>query len=164
MFWRKNDKYSIKNEIEKSLKNISTDNFYYKEYFYSITAKDKDIDNIPTNLAIVRNAAFTLKNLQQIRNYIKKPIYITSGFRSEKLNKEVGGSPKSQHMLGLAADIVCPGVVEETLAEEIRKSRIIIDQCIIEYKKNSSWVHLGFKQQSRNSFLIYKDGKYSLMS
>ncbi len=159
MFWRKK-----KNEIEESLKNISTDNFYYKEYFDSTTAKEKDINNIPTNLAIVHNAAFTLKKLQQIRNYIKKPIYITSGFRSEKLNKEVGGSPKSQHMLGLAADIVCSEIDEKTLAEKIRKSRVIIDQCIVEYKGGSSWVHLGFKQQSRNSFLIYKNGKYSIMS
>ena len=159
MFWRKK-----KNEIEESLKNISTDNFYYEEYFDSITAEEKDINNVPANLAIVRNAAFTLKKLQQIRNYIEKPIYITSGFRSEKLNKEVGGSPKSQHMLGLAVDIVCPGITEETLAKKIRRSTVIIDQCIIEYKGDSSWVHVGFKQQSRNSFLIYKDGKYSLMS
>lgn len=32
---------------------------------------------------------------------------ITSGFRCAKHNQEVGGSPTSSHLLGLAADIGC---------------------------------------------------------
>jgi len=43
--------------------------------------------------------------LQQLRDLIGKPIIINSGYRCEKHNKEVGGSPKSQHLLGKAADI-----------------------------------------------------------
>lgn len=43
--------------------------------------------------------------LQALREIIKKPITITSGFRCEKHNKAVGGAKSSQHLLGWAADI-----------------------------------------------------------
>lgn len=33
------------------------------------------------------------------------PIYVTSGYRCPKHNTECGGKPRSQHMLGNAADI-----------------------------------------------------------
>jgi uncharacterized protein YcbK (DUF882 family) len=45
--------------------------------------------------------------LQKVRDIYGKPMQITSGFRCAKHNLAVGGSPTSQHMLGLAADIQC---------------------------------------------------------
>lgn len=42
--------------------------------------------------------------LQPIRDAIKEPVTILSGYRSEDLNQLVGGSPYSQHMKGQAAD------------------------------------------------------------
>jgi uncharacterized protein YcbK (DUF882 family) len=41
---------------------------------------------------------------------LDKPIIITSGYRCEDHNRECGGKPKSQHMLGSAADITVPGL------------------------------------------------------
>jgi uncharacterized protein YcbK (DUF882 family) len=46
--------------------------------------------------------------LDLIREEFGKPIRITSGYRSPAHNAKVGGSPRSQHMLGKAADIT-PG-------------------------------------------------------
>lgn len=43
--------------------------------------------------------------LQLIRDILNKPIYINSGYRCDKHNKEVGGSSNSQHTKGKAADI-----------------------------------------------------------
>lgn len=43
--------------------------------------------------------------LQAIRDKIGKPILITSGYRCEKYNRQVGGAKHSQHVLGNAADI-----------------------------------------------------------
>ena len=43
--------------------------------------------------------------LQLIRDILNKPIYINSGYRCDKHNKEVGGSANSQHVKGKAADI-----------------------------------------------------------
>lgn len=43
--------------------------------------------------------------LDEARNVAGIPFYITSGFRCEKRNREVGGVPDSAHIKGLAADI-----------------------------------------------------------
>lgn len=43
-------------------------------------------------------------------------IIITSGLRSVERNTAVGGSPKSQHLLGLAADCYCPQISLRSMA------------------------------------------------
>lgn len=35
---------------------------------------------------------------------------ICSGYRTEAYNRKIGGAPKSQHMLGMAADIAIAGI------------------------------------------------------
>ena len=66
-------------------------------------------DNTPSVQQVI-NLCFGVNNiLEPLRNLLEKPIIINSGFRSEKVNKAVGGVPRSQHLQGLAADIrVCP--------------------------------------------------------
>lgn len=60
-----------------------------------------------------------LEILTTFRAYFNKPMYINSGFRCENHNKAVGGSPRSQHLTGKAADIrikdVDPEVVYSTI-------------------------------------------------
>lgn len=48
--------------------------------------------------------------LEAGRSIIGKPIHINSGYRSPAYNKKCGGAPKSQHMLGTAADITVAGM------------------------------------------------------
>jgi RHS repeat-associated protein len=49
-----------------------------------------------------------------------KDVYITSSIRSEKANKAAGGSSKSRHLTGSAADIYVPGQSsEETAAQAV---------------------------------------------
>jgi len=55
--------------------------------------------------------------LQKLRDRIKKPIYITSGYRTASHNKKVGGSPTSQHLYGRAVDIKVTGMNPKTLAK-----------------------------------------------
>ena len=43
--------------------------------------------------------------LDPVREAYGKPIYVNSGYRCPKHNEAVGGVPRSQHMLGQAADI-----------------------------------------------------------
>mgnify|MGYP002700500222 FL=1 len=52
-----------------------------------------------------------LTALQEVRDIFGRGIKIASGYRCEFHNKGVGGSPKSSHILGLAADIVIPDSV-----------------------------------------------------
>jgi len=42
--------------------------------------------------------------LQPLRVHLKRPVVITSGYRSPALNRAIGGSPTSHHMQGRAAD------------------------------------------------------------
>lgn len=44
--------------------------------------------------------------LQQIRSHFGKAVNITSAYRTPSHNKKVGGSSQSQHLFGMAADIV----------------------------------------------------------
>lgn len=59
------------------------------------------IDGVPMQVAF-------MILLQKVRDIYGKPMKITSGFRCERHNFNIGGSLRSQHMLGLAADIHCP--------------------------------------------------------
>lgn len=49
-----------------------------------------------------------LCRLQGLRYLLGKPVHLNSAYRSEAHNKAVGGSPKSQHLLGRAFDIALP--------------------------------------------------------
>jgi uncharacterized protein YcbK (DUF882 family) len=48
--------------------------------------------------------------LEMVREHYNAPVTINSGYRCPTHNKEVGGVPNSQHLLGTAADIVVKGV------------------------------------------------------
>ncbi len=48
--------------------------------------------------------------VQDVRDHFNKPVTINSSYRCGKHNKDVGGAPKSQHRLGIAADIVVKGI------------------------------------------------------
>ncbi len=51
-----------------------------------------------------------LQKLKGLRNKIKKPVIITSGYRCSKHNSEVGGVKNSYHLLGMAVDIFVPEI------------------------------------------------------
>lgn len=56
---------------------------------------------------------FTLINprlldaLQSLRDLLAVPLRITSGYRCQAHNQEAGGSRRSYHTLGMAADVAC---------------------------------------------------------
>ena len=58
--------------------------------------------------------------LEDIRAHFGKPVTITSGYRTPEHNAKIGGAVKSQHMLGLAADIKIPGVKPSDVATYAR--------------------------------------------
>ena len=58
----------------------------------------------------VASVGQTLVNaLEQLRLRLDRPIRITSGYRCRNHNGKVGGGHNSQHLLGIAADIVVDG-------------------------------------------------------
>ena len=58
-----------------------------------------------------------LRELDSIREHFGVPVSITSGRRCESHNKAVGGANKSQHVLGLAADIQVKGKTPKEVFE-----------------------------------------------
>ena len=54
--------------------------------------------------------------LQKIRSRFGRPVTINSAYRTAAHNSSEGGSPTSQHLYGLAADIVVQGVTPKEVA------------------------------------------------
>ena len=55
--------------------------------------------------------------LQEIRNHFGKPVIINSAYRTAQYNRKAGGSSKSLHLYGKAADIKIDGVSPYSIAK-----------------------------------------------
>ena len=126
--------------------------FTIKELCKSATATQKRIDNTP-NSEIVNNLEKLVSIiLDPLREAYGKPIRVNSGYRSEALNKAVGGSKTSQHMTGLAADISAGSVAEnKKLFELVKKLNLPFDQLIDESK--FKWIHVSYREKPRKQVL-----------
>ena len=115
--------------------------FSLSEFINSATAKRLGIDNMPT-FEIVDNLNRLADYLDGIREKLGKPILINSGYRSPMLNKAVGGVANSQHLKGLAADVVCADM--KSLENVLLKTGGY-DQLIKEHRKGSKsfWFHVS---------------------
>ncbi len=62
------------------------------------------------NGEVLINAAVIdhIQRLQKLRDWYKRPMIITSGYRTSEYNEKVGGSPNSKHIEGIASDILLP--------------------------------------------------------
>ena len=120
--------------------------FTLEELTVSQYATRKGISNIPSGQDMT-NLVMTAAKMDEVRQLLGKPIYVSSGYRNPAVNLAVGGSATSSHTSGLAVDFVCPeyGSVKEVF-DAIRKSSLRYDQVINE---GDDWVHLGFGRQQR---------------
>ena len=50
-----------------------------------------------------------VESLQTLRDRLTRPLFLTSGFRCRIYNRIVGGSLRSYHTRGMAADVLCAG-------------------------------------------------------
>lgn len=98
--------YSKKRMNSKLSKNFSLEEFASK-------------DGATTPAEVIDNLRELAKNLQVLRDYVAKPIKISSGYRSPEHNKSVGGVANSQHVKGKAADIKIDGMTPAQVADTI---------------------------------------------
>lgn len=130
-----------------------TEHFSLKELTRSETARRLGLQNTPSS-AEMANIQYTAEQLEKIRAYVGRGIVVTSCFRSERVNKAVGGSPTSAHRFGLAADCDAIGLTSLAFAKEIIKMRdegkIMFDQLILEFPErgDGAWVHVGFRRNN----------------
>ena len=66
-----------------------------------------DFESPDTHEVMVR--AELIDRLQRMKRFAGIPVRIESGYRTPERNKEVGGEPKSLHMIGQAVDVSCVG-------------------------------------------------------
>lgn len=131
--------------------------FTITELCYSDIAKKLGIYNEPT-AAVADNLVRLVENvLDPLRKAYGKPININSGYRSEALNKAIPRSSKtSQHMSGMAADIVgTPNTPAENtkLFNLIQNLGLPFDQLIDE--SGMKWVHVSFNIK-KNRHQVFK--------
>lgn len=115
-------------------------NFTLGELIKSNTAYNQKLYvQYMNNDEIVQNLKFLCDALlQPIRDQLKRPIVITSGYRCSALNSLVGGAKNSLHLHGYAADIRSNGAMLE-LAKVIQTLRY--HECLI----HDSYIHVSIK-------------------
>jgi zinc D-Ala-D-Ala carboxypeptidase len=123
-----------------------TKNFHLSEFVFSETAQRHGINNTPTPEQITKLQLLCINILQPLRDALNKPIKITSGYRSPELNRKIGGSIKSQHSKGEAADIVVVGMTAKAVCQRIINLRLPYDQLIFEFE---SWTHVSYSPSHR---------------
>lgn len=84
-----------------------TPHFTLAELTASTKARAHDLDNTPPP-EIVPRLVRTAEMLERIRSTLGVPVIVTSGYRSQAVNRLVGGVATSDHTQGHAADIVAP--------------------------------------------------------
>ena len=135
--------------------------FTIAELCASETAKKYNIDNTPDSIII--------SHLQQLINFLNplreawgSAIKVSSGYRCDKLNRFVGGSKTSSHLIGYGVDLIpANGKMDDfkKFIVDYMKTRMF-DQCIIEKSGKTEWIHIGLynnkEQQRRMIFNIIK--------
>lgn len=120
-------------------------NFKISELIKSDIAIKYNINNMPDINALDCMLDLIYFCLQPIREIIKKPMIITSGYRNKEVNKLVGGVFNSQHCLGQAVDFIVKGAKPEQIIKIIKNTNIEYDQLINEYDK---WVHISYRKNN----------------
>lgn len=99
--------------ITKEIGGQLTTDFHVREF------KCNDGTKVPADL--LPNVAVLAAQLQIIRDYINTPIRLNSAYRTKAYNDKCEGSPKSQHLLAKAGDMVTDKYTPKQLAVIVKK-------------------------------------------
>ena len=113
-----------------------------------LTTTSTGITNEPNRQEVGAIISLCGKVLQPARNLYGGAIQVNSGYRSQAVNKAVGGVRNSQHILGEAADITVNNREENKRLFEIIRDNLSFDQLINE--RNFSWIHVSYKSEEEN--------------
>ena len=126
-----------------------TPHFTLEELYASETADRHGIDNTPPE-DIRDNLRLLALALEEVRTLLGgKPIHVTSAYRSPEVNRLVGSKPTSDHVLGLAADFVCPSFGHpDYVVRAIMASPIPYKQVIREFDR---WTHFAIPKKGEEA-------------
>lgn len=133
----------------------------YKEVIRSQTAQAKGIDNIPDKRQLENIRRIAVKVFDPTREHFNTPIYVSSCFRSPRLNERIGGSDTSQHMADAkhaAMDIdahVYEGTTNAAIFEFIANN-LVFDQLIWEFgdNKEPDWIHVSYSKTNNRGEIL----------
>lgn len=118
--------------------------FTLDEFTRSQIASRLGIDNTPRGQILV-NLERIMATMDQVRDFLRVPVLVSSGYRCPALNKAAHGAVTSAHMRGLACDFRAPTYGDPlVVARALEKSGIAFDQLIHEF---DSWVHIGLTEE-----------------
>ena len=127
--------------------------FTLSETTRSSAAEARGLKNVPNETQ--REALISLVDhlLDPLRDAFGEPIRVLSGYRSQEVNRLVGGVPTSQHLRGEAADLACR-LGPEKLLQILQKSGLAFDQAIV-YRQRG-FLHLSYCHGHCRRMTIYK--------
>lgn len=138
-------------------------NLSLAEVVRSETAKRLDIDNNPTKEHLDNLKAIAENVFQPIRDHFNCPIHVSSGYRSEDLNRAIRGSKTSLHMQGCALDLDMDFTnVSNTEVFNYIKDNLEFDTLIWEFNNEDGspkWVHVSYREGKNRKQVIeaYRD-------
>ena len=128
-------------------------NFTLEELTRSGTADRYGLDNTPGAREAAALRDLVEQVLQPLRDRVG-PLKVTSGFRSAVVNRHpsVGGSSRSQHTKGEAADVIPSRTSRDALLREVHElvkaGKLVVDQ-VITYDAKPH-LHLSFRKLGPN--------------
>ena len=141
-----------------------TNHITYAEACHSDTAKRKGISNIPSEDQMWNMIKLGSMIFEPLREWAGGPIKISSFFRSEELNRAIGGSASSQHCNGQAFDLddVYGHKTNSEMFDYIT-THLDFDQIIWEFgtDENPDWIHVSYvspEKNRRNVLRAYRTG------
>lgn len=133
-----------------------TPHFRLSEFSNSLTAKCSNLDNTIPKAYIPNLRNLCEQVLEPLRQYVGKPVVISSGYRCKALNKAVGGVATSQHLTGEAADIHINSLSEGREWFTWIMDNCSFDQLIWEY----GWIHISCRRDiSKNRQQVIEYGR-----
>ena len=141
-----------------------SEHFTLEEFVRSRKAQARGIKNEPPAEAVEGLKLLVQHILEPLRLAWGQPIFITSGYRSSRLNSSVGGARNSQHRLGQAADIVADlSLLNYDLGQRIIELGLPFDQLIfedyyVEYvagrpQHRCRWIHVSYGPRQRREVI-----------
>lgn len=144
----KNYKRNKMNNSERSNEVWLTPHFTLREMTASGTAVRRGLKNVPPAVAVENLRALCREVLEPLRRQVGC-VRVTSGYRSEALNRAVGGAENSQHRRGEAADVHCSSLEQAKKWFEIIRRETDFDQLLLErhLKNGCCWLHVSYVRQ-----------------
>lgn len=131
-----------------NLKHYPMKYFSFSEFFESDVAEKHQVKNIPDDAQLSQVLgnikALVLNVLDPLRARTGRPIIITSGYRSQRVNELVGGSKTSQHLLGKAADIHVQGYTPQQMDMVYRAIQMFYDFDQLIFYPSKNIIHISW--------------------